>query len=286
MAGYDSYTAPPYFARLLFLIVISIAVMLLDTRTALLRDARNFLYLTVVPIQYLAALPPRLAALGERWFVPEESVREAYKQLSQEHLKLKARQQRLDTLAAENAQLRRLLDASRNVPDQVLIAELVEVSLDPFTHRILINRGLRDGVYEGQPVLDAEGVMGQVTRVMPTTAAVTLITDPSHGLPVSVQRNGLRAVLFGTGRAGELRLGFVSRNADLQVGDLLVSSGLGGRFPPGYAVARIGEIHAEKGGMFLDATATPVARVEQARNVILVWQGIAKQPAEAGNGGR
>jgi rod shape-determining protein MreC len=213
-------------------------------------------------------------------------VRGAYKQLSQEHLKLKARQQRLDTLEAENAQLRRLLDSSRSIADQVLIAELVEVSLDPFTHRILINRGLGDGVYEGQPVLDAEGVMGQVTRVMPTTAAVTLITDPSHGLPVAVQRNGLRAVIFGTGRADELRIGFVSRSADLQVGDLLVSSGLGGRFPPGYPAARISEIHTEKGGMFLDAIAVPVARVEQARHVILVWQGISKDPAETASGGK
>lgn len=284
MAGYDTFTAPPYFARLLFLVVVSIAVMLVDARTVQLRDARNYLYLTVLPVQFLASLPPRIAAFGERWFVPEENLRAAYRQLSQEHLKLKARQQRLEALEAENEQLRRLLEASRNVPDQVLIAELVEVSLDPFTHRILINRGLGDGVYEGQPVLDAEGVMGQVTRVMPTSAAVTLVTDPSHGMPVAVQRNGLRAVLFGTGRADELRLGFVSRSADLQVGDLLVSSGLGGRFPPGYPVARISELHTEKGGMFLDAVAVPVARVDQARNVILVWQGIARNPNETTGG--
>jgi rod shape-determining protein MreC len=257
-----------------------------DVRTTLLTGARNLLYLSVVPIQLLASVPPQIAALSERWFVPEEDVRAAYRQLSQEILKLKARQQRLDALETENAQLRRFLDASRAISDQVLIAELVEVSLDPFTHRILINRGLGDGVYEGQPVLDAEGVMGQVTRVMPTNAAVTLITDPSHGMPVAVQRNGLRAVLLGTGRADELRLGFVSRSADIQVGDLLVSSGLGGRFPAGYPVARISEIRAEKGGMFVDAIAVPVARVEQTRNVILVWQGIEKTDPGARDGGK
>ena len=178
----------------------------------------------------------------------------------------------LQALERENEALRHLLDAAEKVQDKVLMAELIEVSLDPYTHKILVDRGLRDGTHIGQPVFDPTGVMGQVTQVMPFTSAVTLITDPGHAIPVQVRRNGLRAVAFGTGNSDRMRISYLSQVADIRVGDVLLSSGLGGRFPTGYPVAKVLSVENDPGEAFLHIEAQPTAKIDRSSQVLLVWR--------------
>ena len=251
--------------------------MVADYRTPYMQNLRSGLAVLLVPVKWLASVPQSMMAGLNSWLEAEEDVRDSYDRLRDEHIKLKARLQRLQVLESENASLRRLLAAAERVPDQVLMAELVEVSLDPYTHKILLNRGLKDGVYVGQPVLDQEGIMGQVTQVMPFSSAVTLITDPSHGLPVQVRRNGLRAIAFGTGKSDELRISYLTPNADIQVGDILVTSGLGGRFPSGYPVAEVKELVSDASEAFLRIAALAIARLDRTNQVLLVWHGLGKQ---------
>ncbi len=250
--------------------------MLADRRTEYLHNARSILAVFVTPLQLIASTPDRLGTWIQEAFTSEESLNQAYTRVRGENMKLRARLQRMQALEAENASLRRLLAAAEKVPDQVLMAELVDVSLDPYTHKLIVNRGATDGIYVGQPVLDPEGVMGQVTEIMPFTSAVTLITDPSHATPVQVERNGLRAITFGTGRADQLKVSYLTHNADIKIGDVLVTSGMGGRFPAGYPVAEILEIVRDASEAFLRISAVPVARLERSKQVLLVWQGIHK----------
>jgi len=177
----------------------------------------------------------------------------------------------MDALEAENMRMRNLLDSSFKIGDRVLIAELVAVDLDPYRQQVLINKGTSSGVYEGQPVLDANAVMGQVTHVNPLTATVLLITDARHALPVQVNRNGLRTVALGTGRINVLELPHLPNNADISVGDLLITSGLGGHFPPGYPVAEVTSVVREPGQPFAVVEARPMAHLDRTREALLVW---------------
>ncbi len=274
MAAREPRTAPSSALRLFLLIILSIALMVADHRTDYMQSVRSTLAIFVTPIQVAATLPHSVQGWLNEFFTTEQDYRDAYTDLQQEHIKLKARLQRLEALELENDSLRRLLAASGKVPDQVLMAELVEVSLDPFSRKILINRGITDGIYVGQPVLDPNGVMGQVTHTMPFTSAVTLITDSSHAIPVQVQRNGLRAIVFGVGRADDLKVSYLTHNADIREGDVLVTSGMGGRFPPGYPVATVHSITRNTSEAFLNISAAPVAQLDHAKQVLLVWQGL------------
>ncbi len=254
--------------------------MLADRRTEYLDNARSILAVFITPLQFIASTPDRLGTWIQEAFTSEESLNQAYTRVRGENMKLRARLQRMQALEAENASLRRLLAAAEKVPDQVLMAELVDVSLDPYTHKLIVNRGVTDGIYLGQPVLDPEGVMGQVTETMPFTSAVTLITDPSHATPVQVERNGLRAITFGTGTADKLKVSYLTHNADIKIGDVLVTSGMGGRFPAGYPVAEVMEIVRDASEAFLRISAKPVARLERSKHILLVWQGIQKDFSE------
>ncbi len=277
MAARDSRARSPDFLRLVLLICLSVVVMLADKRTEYMQGVRSTLALLVTPIQVIAGTPDRIGSWIQQLFASEENLNEAYERLQGEHMKLRARLQRMQALEAENASLRRLLAAAEKVPDQVLMAELIDVSLDPYTHKLIVNRGLTDGIYVGQPVLDPQGVMGQVTEIMPFTSAVTLITDPSHATPVQVERNDLRAIAFGTGRSDSLRISYLTHNSDIEIGDVLVTSGMGGRFPLGYPVAEVYEIVRDASEAFLRINATPVARLERSKQVLLVWQGLGKE---------
>ncbi len=276
MATRDTRARSSDFLRLVLLICLSVVVMLADRRTDYLQGVRSTLAMVATPLQLLATTPDRIGTWFQESFTSEESVNQAYTRLRGDNMKLRARLQRMQALEAENASLRRLLAAAEKVPDQVLMAELVDVSLDPYTHKLIVNRGVTDGIYVGQPVLDPQGVMGQVTETMPFTSAVTLITDPSHATPAQVERNGLRAITFGTGNPDKLKVSYLTHNADIKLGDVLVTSGMGGRFPAGYPVAEINEIIRDASEAFLRITATPVARLERSKQVLLVWQGISK----------
>jgi rod shape-determining protein MreC len=166
--------------------------------------------------------------------------------------------------------VRALLDSTSKVGDQVLIAEIVAVDMDRFRHRVVINRGSANGAFVGQALIDAHGVVGQVTRDRGASAEALLITDPDHAVPTQVVRTGLRTIAVGTGDLERLSLPFVARNSDIRRGDVLVTSGLGGTFPAGYPVGTVSEVRGDSGEPFLAVTATPAARVDRVREVLLV----------------
>jgi rod shape-determining protein MreC len=253
-------------------IVISLSLMMVDHRWNHLEQVRSALSVVIYPLQYAVSLPYRASS----WISEHSSSRETLfsdrQHLQKENLELRARLQKFEALEVENVRLRGLLDSSFSIGDRVLVAELIAVDLDPFRQQVLINKGSRSGIYIGQPVLDANAVMGQVTHVTPTTATVLLITDAQHALPVQVNRNGLRTIAFGTGIINRLELPQLANNAEIEVGDLLVTSGFGGHFPAGYPVAHVTEVQREPGRPFATIFATPTAHLERTNEVLLVWQ--------------
>jgi rod shape-determining protein MreC len=257
--------------RVIAAIVISLALMVIDHRQHHLETVRSLLSVIVSPLHFIADLPLSASNWLSETFATRSRLLQENQDLHRENILLQAQQQKLAALEAENMRLRDLLESSFKVGDRVLISELIAVDLDPFKQQVLINKGSSSGVYSGQPVLDANAVMGQVIHVNRFTSTVLLITDASHALPVQVNRNGLRTVAMGTGKIGELDLPHLPNNADIQVGDLLVTSGLGGRFPPGYPVAEITSVHSEPGQHFANVTARPTAHLDRTREALLVW---------------
>jgi rod shape-determining protein MreC len=223
------------------------------------------------PLIYAANLPTTLSAQVRARMASEAQLREENKVLHRDNMVLKGRLQQFDALEAENRRLRDLLGSSFKIGDRVLVAEILGVDLNPYRQQVMIDKGSTLGVYEGQPVLDANAVMGQVVRVDPLTATVLLITDADHTLPVRVARNGLRTLAAGTGTINRLELPHLTNNADIRVGDELYTSGLDGRFPAGYPVARVVEVRIEPGKAFATVIAEPNARLDRAREALLVW---------------
>jgi len=244
--------------------------MIADHQSHYLHHLRAGLAIVVTPLQVIATVPEKVGSWFVDLFAEQRKLLRRNAQLEQSQVTLKARLQRFDALEKENERLRQLLATSKRVPDKVLMAELIEVSLDPYNHRILLDRGLRDGARIDQPVLDPDGVIGQLTQVMPFNSVVTLITDTSHAIPVQISRNGVRAVAFGIGKIDTLEINYLTPNADIQVGDVLVTSGLGGRFPAGYPVARVTSIERDPGAAFLHIQAEPIAKLDRARHVLLL----------------
>lgn len=259
--------------RLVFVTALSVVLIVLDYQGHYLTQIRATLSALVYPLQVAAALPVRVSAWATELFVSERTLRERNAALRNERLLAQARLQKLEALEAENKRLRDLLGSAARVADRAVVAELVEVSLEPFTRRIVVAKGSRDGVYLGQPVIDAFGIIGQVTEVGLFTSKATLITDPGHAIPVIVKRNGLRTVVFGTGAPDRVSVPYLTASADIRDGDLLVSSGMGGRFPPGYPVAEITRIVKDPNEAFLEISATPTARLNYGKEVLLVWPG-------------
>jgi rod shape-determining protein MreC len=256
---------------------MALILMILDHRTSVLQPLRSFISIVTYPIYLLADAPQEVSQWITEVTADEQTILEQNQELKKEKMRLKARLQKLKALEAENLRLRNLLDSSFKVGERVLIAELSSVELDPYRQQIVISKGSRSGVFKGQPVLDANAVMGQVVSTSPLHSTVMLITDASHALPVQVLRNGLRTVAVGTGNIDSLNLPFLARNADIVQGDQLVTSGLGGIFPPGYPVATVTSVTQEPGQHFATISAEPLAHLDRAREVLLVW--IIKQQA-------
>lgn len=257
--------------RLLVLSVLSIALMITDARVDSLRPLRSQLGQLFTPLYWLAEQPLRLWQGVSQQFSSREELIAENEKLKAEALLLQRRLQKLATLTEQNVRLRELLNSAALVDDQVLVSELIGVDPNPFTHRILIDKGEKDGVFVGQPVLDALGLMGQVVEVMPYTARVLLLTDTTHSIPVQVNRNGLRAIAIGTGNPERLELRHVADTADIKEGDLLVSSGLGQRFPAGYPVATVSAVINDPGQPFAVVHAVPTARLNRSRYLLLVF---------------
>ncbi|MET0029553.1 MAG: rod shape-determining protein MreC [Candidatus Thiodiazotropha sp.] len=262
---------PSITTRLVVAILLSISLMVMDHRYNHLESLRATLSVLLYPIQYLASVPVLLSESASDALVSRSELEEQRERLHEENLLLRARLQKYESLEAENMRLRGLLDSSFKVGDRVLIAELVSVEQDPFRQEVLINKGSTSGLFEGQPVLDANAVVGQVTHINPFSANVLLITDAAHALPVQVNRNGLRTIALGTGLINQLELPHLPNNADIQVGDLLVTSGLGGAFPPGYPVAEVVEVKRIPGQPFASVIAQTTAHLDRIREVLLVW---------------
>lgn len=262
---------PSVTLRMIILVVVSIVLMTIDHRWNHLEIVRNTLSHILYPLQYTVDLPIRFYNWTEKTLSTQQSLLEQNQALLDQHLQSRVSLQKLDILEKENIRLRDLLSATPKVKEKVLIAEILKVDVNPYRQLVILNQSANSGVYPGQPIIDAEGVMGQVLHVNSLSSTAILITDASHALPVQVDRTGLRTIAFGTGQAGFLDLKHITHNADLRKGDKLITSGLGGRFPPNYPVAIITSIERPSGEAFAVVRAEPLALLDKSREVLLVW---------------
>lgn len=260
--------------------VASILLMYLDHRESHLESVRHGLSVVVYPVRLAVDAPSRALSWGAESLSSRGRLLDENRRMRQERLQFLARLQRMEALQAENGRLRALLDSAPRLADRVLVANILSVDLDPFQHRFVIDKGGADDVYVGQAMLDAGGIVGQVTRVEAFTSEAILISDPGHATPVEVNRNGLRSIALGGGDSSKVNLPFLPNNADIEVGDLLVSSGLGGAFPSGYPVARVTEVERIPGEPFANVTAQPTGALNREREVLLVWDQPAIEPSD------
>jgi rod shape-determining protein MreC len=257
--------------RLLSLIVISILLMYFDQRDNHLDTVRKAIGAAVYPVRVLVDAPVRFWSwLGDSTTSQNDMVLELDR-LKSKQLLTNARLQKLNALEAENARLRAMLDARAQVRDRTRVAEIMSVDANPFSHSLVIDAGTQDGVSDGQALVDADGVVGQVIQAGLLTSQAMLISDTDHALPVEVNRNGLRTIVVGTGKIDQLQLPFVVNNADIVVGDLLVTSGLGGAFPSGYPVAIVQSVTRVPHGPYAQVSAKPSASLGQVREVLLIF---------------
>lgn len=251
--------------------VLSVVLLVLDQRTTQLRGVRALLSVLVYPVQSLVNLPLQLAEQTFKYSISYSKLQEENSSLKQQTLLQKNKLLKLTTLEKENIRLRALLEKSYKLGEQVMVAELLAVNQAPYEHIVLVDKGTHFGIYPKQPVLDAEGVVGQVIRALPFSAEVMLITDPNHAISVEVARNGLRTIAVGSGRYNRLNLPFLPNNADIVSGDTLVTSGLDNVFPQGYPVAVVDKFVQQPNKPFADISATPVAHLDKDREVLIVW---------------
>lgn len=261
--------------RIIVFVLASLMTMTVDHRHHL-GVVRSTLATVIYPLQYLIQLPFEVGDWFSTSLISHRALLEENARLRQQQLLINARLQKLTALEAENHRLRMLLKSSEDIQEKVLIAELLTVDFDPYRHQILLNKGTRHGVHVGQPLLDQQGIIGQIIRANTFTSTAILITDPNHALPIQVNRNGLRTLAVGTGNFQELELPYIPHNEDIKVGDLLITSGLGGRFPRGYPVARVTRIEFDPGHPFARIIAQPTAYLDRSREVLLV---ISEPPA-------
>jgi len=269
--------------RLLLVVVLALSLIVADARFDRLTVVRSTLATGLTPVYWLGNAPTQFSDWVTSLFVNKDDLKRDNDELQARLLILERRALKYAALASENNELRRLMNSSEVLDDRVIVGEVVSVSPDPFAHELVINKGRSDGVYEGQAILDAGGLMGQVIQVSQITARVLLVSDSSHAVPVEVVRNGLRAILLGTGKANSLELVHVPDTANIREGDLLVSSGLGGRFPRGYPVAEVSRISKEPGEPFITIEATPTAKLNQSRMLLVVFQALVPESQRSEN---
>ena len=262
---------PSPLARAVVLVALSMVLMTADHRGHHVDAVRSLLATLVYPLQYAVDLPIR----SGNWLAENLSARRTLlrenARLRRENFSALSRLELYAELEAENHRLRELLDSAAKVGLQVLVAERLAVDLDPYSRRIVLNKGIRDGVRVGQSLIDANGIVGQVVEAGPFSSSAVLITDPSHALPVQNRRNGRLGVAVGTGPLDQLELSHVPVNADVLVGDVLVTSGLGGRFPSGYPVGKVVNVERDTGRPFARVTVESSADLARNREVLLVW---------------
>jgi rod shape-determining protein MreC len=252
-------------------ILVVICLIVADLRFNALQTSRSLMEIAAAPVYWVADLPGRLGDWNETHLVSRSVLLEQNERLKRENLVLQGRSQQMSSLQAENVRLRALLNSSAMLRDDVLVAELIGVSPDPVRHQLVLNKGENDGVFIGQPLIDAEGLLGQIVEVSPVNSRALLITDATHSIPVQVNRSGVRAIAEGSGTLASLEIRHVSATTDIEEGDLLVTSGLGGRFPIGYPVAVVSSVERDPGEAFARVTASPSAALDRSRHVLLVF---------------
>lgn len=258
--------------RLIMAVILSIILIVIDSKFSQLDTVRRLIGSSLTPIYWISALPQNVSDGISGIFTTREFLQEELDKLKLQMLVLERKAQKLASVTAELNRLRELLNASRLVDEGVVVTEIIAASPNPDNQYIQINKGLNDGVFLGQAVLDAHGLMGQVIDVNDLTSRVLLISDVRHAVPVQINRNGLRSIAYGVGALNYLELGSVPATYDIKVGDLLVSSGLGGRFPEGYPVGRVSEILIEPGESYAQVRVTPEAQLNRSKLLLIVFK--------------
>ena len=262
------------------MVLLSITLMTLDHRTTYVNSIRSSIAVLVYPFQYMVNFPANVGDWASDSFSSRKTLQEDNSTLRTQNLILTTQLQKLNFIESENIRLRNLLESSKRVGERILIAELLSVDMDPYKQQVVINKGSASGddIYTGQPFVDAKGVMGKLINISPFSSTALLITDPSHTLPIQVNRNGLRAIAKGTGNRTRLEIPHLPNNADIKVGDILVTSGLGCVFPVGYPAATVVEINIDPSLPFAEVLAEPIAELDRSSEILLVWPGGKAKP--------
>ena len=262
---------PSLVARFLLLAAISIGLMVADHRNNYLTKLRNIMSAGIYPAHWLVDAPFRASGWLMSSFADRDQLRNENARLTAQVRDLQVSVQRLAAVTTENQRLRELGEATEDITKKRMVAQIMHVDLDPLRHRVLLNKGQSDGVFKGQPILDAHGVFGQITQVGRYTSEAILISDPEHAIPVRVNRSGLRTIAAGTGNLNKLNMPFLTGEADIKVGDLLISSGLGGIFPAGYPVGIVTRMERNPAETFATVEARPLAKLDSDYEVVLIW---------------
>ncbi len=257
--------------RLLIAIIAAVILLITEYRSERLMPLRATLSLFTDTLKYGVDLPVSLFESISETLTSYEMLKDENTNLRREQLINKMQLLKFEALEKENIRLRALLENSFKLGEQVLIAELLSINLTPYEHIMVVNKGTRFGVHQQQPVLDTNGVVGQVFRALPFSSEIMLITDPNHAIPVQVNRNGLLTIAVGSGVSNQLNLPYLPNNADIQAGDLLITSGLGGTFPAGYPVAVVDNFPQTSNKSITHITATPKAQLDRNRELLIVW---------------
>lgn len=281
---------PSPLARLVFFASISLVLMVLDARLNALDSLRQIISVAVAPLQRLAMTPAELLDRTGNFFVTQEHLQSENAALRQRQLVQAAQLQRMQAMQAENAHLRKILSVQQQRGENAVAAEVIYAGRDPFSQKITVDKGSTHKVQAGQPALDDIGVIGQVTQVYPFSSEITLLTDKNQAIPVEIVRNGTRAIAFGHGQDGALELPFMAANADIQNGDILVTSGIDGVYPAGLPVAAVSKI--ERNASFAKITCMPSAGVNRHTQLLILIGEVRRfqkpgpaDPAVAGTAG-
>lgn len=272
------HRGPSPAARLVFFGLFSITLLFLDTRYRYLEQVRQVVAVALYPLQRAAAVPGEIVAgIGEH-FASKSALTAENEQLKRRLVEQGAAAQGFASTQQANARLKALLDIRTSLSGNAVAVEVLYTGRDPFTQKVFVDKGSEAGLTAGSAVVDADGVIGQVTRLYPFMAEVTLLTDKDHVVPVKIERSGVRAVMAGTGAGRPPELRFMPPSADVRLGDLLVTSGLDGTYPPGLAVARVATLERETGQMFAQIGLTPVAGVDRSEQLLVLARS-ARMPA-------
>ena len=264
------YRGPSPFVRLLFFSVLALAIMVADARFRALDLARAAVATITYPLQQAALAPGDILRRIGDFFVTQNKLQRENVELKQSVLKKSEELQRMSLMESELANLRKLLGARALIQENSTLAEILHSGRNPFRRKVIVDKGAKNDIQLGEAVISADGVLGQVTAVFPFTSEVTLLTDKNQAVPVMLRRNGLRAVVFGNGRDGTLDLPFIPLNADVQNGDMLVTSGIDGTYPAGLFIAKVTNIERNATSAFARITCTPVAGIDQDRHVLVL----------------